>query len=318
MIHILECFTELYKVWPDPLLKERLHSLLVLIRDTVTTSKGNLILYFKRDWTPISYRDSSSAVREKYYEFDHVSFGHDVETAYLMLEASEALGIENDTTTLNVAKNMVDHVLQNGWDKDDGGIYDGGYYFNESDHATILRKTKEWWAQVEALNSFLMMSQLFPNDELHYYEKFCEQWKFCKKYVIDQKYGGWYWGGIDIVPGNVHSPKGSIWKCTYHTSRGMINCINRLESETLVYDQKHYNPVNKNATPEAKKLLEYLYSIKGKNIIAGQHNYVGGSDLIEPREGAYGKDTGIWGCDFINYEETKCNLLVQKENKTVH
>ena len=193
MIHILECFTELYKVWPDQVLHERLHSLLLLIRDTVTTSKGNLVLFLKRDWTPISYKDSSSALRKKNYELDHVSFGHDIETAYLMLEASETLGIKNDTTTLRVAKNMVDHVLLNGWDKDHGGIYDGGYYFDGSDRATIIRNTKEWWAQVEALNSCLMMSQLFPNDEMHYYDRFCQQWDFCKKYLIDQEHGGWNW-----------------------------------------------------------------------------------------------------------------------------
>ncbi len=302
MIHILECFTELYKVWPDPVLKERLHSLLLLIRDTVTTSRGNLVLFLKRDFTPILYKDSSSSLREKNYEFDHVSFGHDVETAYLMLEASEALGLKHDTATLRVAKNMVDHVILNGWDKDRGGIYDGGYYLDRSDRATIVRKTKEWWAQVEALNSFLMMSQLFPNDEHRYYDKFCEQWNYCKKYLINPELGGWYWGGIDIVPGNVYAPMASIWKCNYHTSRGVINCINRLRSETIVYDQKHYDPVNKNATPEAKKLLDFLYSIKGKKIVAGHHNAVGRADVFPNRvKELTGKTPEIWGCDFINY-----------------
>ncbi len=317
MIHLLESFTELYKVWPDQVLKVRLRSLLTLIRDTVTTSKGYLVLYFKRDWTPISYRESSSAERMQNYEFDHVSFGHDVETAYLMLEASEALGIKNDTTTLTIAKKMVDHVLRDGWDKDHGGIYDGGYYFNGNDRATILRNTKEWWAQVEALNSFLMMSQLFPNDELKYYEKFCKQWSYCKKYVIDQEHGGWYWGGIDIVPRNAFAPKGSIWKCNYHTSRALINCIYRLKSETLVHDQKHYDPVNKNATPEARKLLEYLYSIRGKKIIAGHHNYVGRIDTYPNRvKEITGKLPEIWGCDFANYyREGNADTLVQEAYK---
>jgi cellobiose epimerase len=302
MIHILECFTELYKVWPDSLLKERLNSLLVLIRDTVTTRRGNLVLFLKRDFTPISFKDSSPAEREKNYEFDHVSFGHDVETAYLMLEASEVLGINNDTKTLKVAKNMVDHVLMNGWDKDHGGVYDGGYYFGNSEKATIVRNTKEWWAQVEAFNSFLMMSQLFPNDSMHYYDRFCEQWDYCKKYVVDQERGGWYWGGTDIVPRNIYAPKASIWKCNYHTSRGVINCINRLKSAAVGYDRKHYDPVNKNATPEAKKLLDYLYSIKGRNIIAGHHNAVGKPDVFPNRvKELTGKTPEIWGCDFINY-----------------
>lgn len=264
-IHLLESFTELYKVWPDPKLKDRLNSMLHIIRDIIVTKKGYMNLFFKRDWTPISYRDSSAAVREENYEFDHVSFGHDVETAYLMLEASEVLGMKNDTATVRIGKSMVDHALHNGWDKERSGIYDGGYYKNGNKYPSIVRNTKEWWSQVEALNTFLIMSELFPNDELQYYKKFCLQWNYCKQYLIDAEHGGWYWGGIDIVPNLKSAPKGNIWKATYHTSRALINCIRRLEHETLVNPLKHFDPVNKNATPEAKKLLDFLYSISGKN-----------------------------------------------------
>jgi mannobiose 2-epimerase len=113
-IHLLECLTELYRAWPDPIVRERLRELLHIVRDTITTEKGYMVLFFNRNWTPVSYRDSSSEVREKNEGLDHVSFGHDVETAYLMLEASEALGNAHDTTTLRVAKKMVDHALRNG------------------------------------------------------------------------------------------------------------------------------------------------------------------------------------------------------------
>lgn len=228
LIHILESFTELYKVWPDPLLKERLSSLLHIIRDTIVTPTGYMQLFFKRDWTPISFRNSSKAEREKNYEFDHVSFGHDVEIAYLMLETSEALGIKNDTTTLHIAKKLVDHSLINGFDYNNGGIFDRGYYLKNDNKLTIIQNTKEWWAQAEALNSFLMMSELFLNDKLDYYQKFCWQWDYIKKFVVDNEYGGWYWGGIDIVPANRTSPKASIWKGNYHTSRTLINCLRRL------------------------------------------------------------------------------------------
>ncbi len=237
MIHLLECFTELYKVWPVQELKERLNSMLQIICDTFTTDKGYMLLYFSSDWIPFSYRDSSFVVREKNHPFDYVSFGHDVETAYLILEASETLGLKNDTTTLSIAKKMVDHVLANGWDQNRGGIYDGGFYSGNDYKASIVRNTKEWWAQVEALNSLLMMSDLFPHDKQEYYKKFCIQWEYCKKYLIDDEYGGWYWGGVDIVPENRYSSKGSIWKGNYHTSRALINCIKRLKSKSMNYVQ---------------------------------------------------------------------------------
>jgi mannobiose 2-epimerase len=233
-IHLLECFTELYEVWPDPVLKERLNSMLKIIRDTITTKKGYLNLFFNQAWVPFSNSQYSPEYIKANSEFDHVSFGHDIETAYLLLEASNVLGIKNDTVTLRVAKKMVDHSYKNGWDKEYGGLYDGGYYFSQTQGITIIRETKEWWSQAEAMNSFLMMSELFPGEKLHYYEKFCYQWSYIKKYLIDPKYGGWYWGGIDKVPGNIHAPKGSIWKCNYHTSRALINCLKRLRNNDKI------------------------------------------------------------------------------------
>jgi cellobiose epimerase len=237
-IHLLECFTELYRVWPDPVLKERLQSCLRIVRDTITTPKGYMHLFFQRDWTPVSYRDSSTAVRQRHYDLDHVSFGHDIETAYLLLEASEVLGLQHDTTTLRVAKTMVDHGLDNGFDKKHGGVFDGGYYFRGDAHATIVRNTKEWWVQTEAFNSFLMMADLFPKDPHGYYRAFRKQWDYCKQYLIDREHGGWYWGGVDSVPQNIYSPKGSIWKGNYHTSRALINCIRRLTRPAHSPEQK--------------------------------------------------------------------------------
>lgn len=227
-IHLLECFTELYKVWPDPLLKERLISLQHLIRDIITTNKGYMNLFFTEDWIPVSYRDSTFEKREKNFDLDHVSFGHDIETAYLLLEVNEILGIENDSITNKKAKQMVDHTIKYGWDDQYGGIFDRGYYFKDEKEPKIIQKTKEWWAQAEALNSLLLMSKIYP-DQKKYYQKFCEQWNYIKTYLIDQKFGGWYWGGIDQVPENKFVNKGSIWKVNYHTTRSLINCLKMLK-----------------------------------------------------------------------------------------
>src|SRR5690606_38017096 len=58
-IHLLECFTALYEVWPENLLKERLEEMLILVRDTITTEKGYLTLHLQRDWKPVSFKDST-------------------------------------------------------------------------------------------------------------------------------------------------------------------------------------------------------------------------------------------------------------------
>lgn len=229
-IHLLEAFTELYQVWPDPLVAERLKEMLVLIRDTITTDKGYLTLFLHPDWTPVTFQDSSEESIIKHHNLDHVSFGHDVETAYLMLEASHVAGITNDTTTLRIAKKMVDHALVNGWDTVTGGFYDEGYYFRDKPGITITRDTKNWWAQAEGLNTLLLMADLFPNDDQKYFEKFKLMWKYIDTYLIDHEHGEWYPGGIDKQPNLKTALKGHIWKACYHQYRSMENCVKRLRT----------------------------------------------------------------------------------------
>ena len=109
-IHLFEAMTELYGVWPDPLVRTRLEELLTIVRDKVAVAPGCLNLFFTRDWRPVP---------------DHDSFGHDVETTYLLLEAAEALHAE-DEHTVAVARSLVDHALAWGWDETNGGFYDKG------------------------------------------------------------------------------------------------------------------------------------------------------------------------------------------------
>ena len=228
-IHLLEAFSELYQVWPNDTLKSRLQSMLSLIRDTITTEKGHLTLFLHQDLTPLSFKDSLPEIREQNYNLDHVSFGHDVETAYLMMEASEVLGLEHDKKTLQRGKQMVDHALDHGWDHDAGGFYDAGYYIPGTEGVTIVNESKAWWSQVEALNTFLIMSRLYPEDPRDYYQKFTEQWAYIKTNLLDPEYGGVYVDGIDTEPESKTRAKGGIWKVNYHTARSLMNCIKNLE-----------------------------------------------------------------------------------------
>jgi mannobiose 2-epimerase len=229
-IHILEALTALYRVWPAPKVRERLSEMLHLIRDTIVTAPGTLTLFLTEDWKRVSYQDSTETVRraDRYFH-DHVSFGHDVETAYLMLEASEALGLADDTTTLRVSKQMLDHALRAGWDNAAGGFYDAGYYSGGSARITIVQDTKNWWAQAEGLNTLLIFADRFPNDPLRYDQKFLTQWAYIKSYLIDHDNGGWYQGGLDKEPDSRRALKGHIWKAMYHDGRGLMNAYRRLE-----------------------------------------------------------------------------------------
>lgn len=75
----------------------------------------------------------------------------------------------------------------------------------------------------------------------------------------------------------------------------------------LKTNAQHFAPVNPNASPEAKKILNYLYDIKGKGIISGQHNYNQSMNLFSDSVKAItGKYPKLWGTDFI-WNGTKDN-----------
>ncbi|WP_067033140.1 AGE family epimerase/isomerase [Allomuricauda sp. CP2A] len=228
-IHLLEALTTLYEVWPDAIVEERVKEMLTLIRDTFTTEKGYMNLYFEGDWTPISFKDSPKDTILKHFHLDHVTFGHDVETAFLMLEASHVLGGWQFDETLVKGKKMVDHSLKTGWDKDLGGFYDGGYYFKGVDTMSIVNHHKNWWTQAEGLNSLLLMDSYFPNDSLDYRAHFDKLWEYTNTYLMDKEHGGWYAWGQDTRPETKNDNKGHIWKSAYHNYRALATCKETLE-----------------------------------------------------------------------------------------
>lgn len=246
-IHLLEAFTELYSIWKNELLKTRLNEMLVLIRDKMMHEKGYLQLFFEPDWKPVSFRDSDKETQQTNYRLDHVSFGHDYETAFLLLEASYKLNLENDTATLKKAKQMLDHAIVNGWDDANGGFFDEGYYFDEDGNCEIIKNTKTWWIQAEGLNALLLFSKIFP-DEKKYFELFIILWNYIKKYLIDKKYGGWYWASLEKEPFYKNERKANIWKAAYHDGRALINCLLMLSDESYgIYktNEHFHNAKNK-------------------------------------------------------------------------
>ncbi|MGI9543758.1 MAG: AGE family epimerase/isomerase [Cyclobacteriaceae bacterium] len=229
-IHLLEAWTELYAVWPDELLKKRLSELYDIISDTITGDKHYMYLFFNADWTPVLYRDSLPEVREAHYNIDHVSFGHDIETAFLLWEAAEALHLD-EVEVKPKLKAMVDQAINKGWDPEFRGLFDQGYYFPEEDHLTIIDIGKAWWAQAEAMNTLLIWSDWYPEDSLRYFDRFEQQWNYIQSYLLDKENKGWYVKGIDQEPKENESPKAGIWKGNYHDYRSLANCIDRLRQK---------------------------------------------------------------------------------------
>jgi mannobiose 2-epimerase len=207
-IHLLESFTQLYEVWKDDTLRQRLEELLAINRDKICVLPGVMNLYYTNDWRAYP---------------DHDSYGHDVETAYLMLEAEDVLGHGHDPKTERMAKLLVDHALANGWDENYGGFYQDGTTFGKPES-----RLKEWWVQMEGLNSLLLMHQKYGKQTDVYFKAFQLQWQFIKNDQIDPEFHGVYeMVGPDGKP--VNPNKGRIWKAAYHDGRALLNVSERLQ-----------------------------------------------------------------------------------------
>lgn len=228
-IHLLEAFAELYRVWPDPLLRERLNEMFLLVRDTITDPRGFLNLYFTRDWKHVVRHSLPEPFTEAEDNVDFITFGHDVETAYLLIEASEVLGRDDHAETVALGKRMVEHALAFGWDTELGGFYEGGFYMPDDAEPTIFDDRKNWWGQVEGYHTLLLMAELHPDQRKDFLELAERQWAYIEAYLLDAEHGGWFTWGVDASPDAIKADKAQIWKAGYHTVRGVVHSIRILE-----------------------------------------------------------------------------------------
>lgn len=234
-IHLMEAFTALYKLWPDSLLKDRLQELFLIVRDKIINKKGYLEMHFDREWNHISLDNYNRQKVIANSWLDHVSFGHDMETAFLLLETESVLKNKYSSSTYKVAEKLMNHSIENGFDKNYSGIFYEGFYFAE-DSITIINRDKEWWPQAEGINALLMMSYLEKSSEL-YKKVFYDLWDFIKKYQIDTVYGGWYRKSIDQDPQeNRKLTKAGPWKSCYHTYRAISQSMAMLKHNKPIFE----------------------------------------------------------------------------------
>ena len=206
-IHLLESFTQLYEVWKDETVRRRIGELLAIIRDRFSVAPGAMNLYTTNEWVALP---------------GHDSYGHDVEAAYLMLEAEDVLGRGHDPRTERMARMLVDHALAYGWDQALGGFYREGTTYGPTED-----RKKEWWVQAEGLNALLLMHDIYGRTTDTYFKAFQRQWRFITEHQLDREFRGLY-EMVDAEGRPVAGGKGRIWKEGYHEGRAMLNVNARL------------------------------------------------------------------------------------------
>jgi len=205
-LHVLEAYTNLYRVWKEPRVEQRLRELIGLFEERILDARTlHLQHFFDEHWRVRS---------------DTYTFGHDIEATWLLGEAAEVLG---DAALLkraqDLALRMAKVVLREGIDADGALRYEGK-------GGKIIDGGKECWPQAEAVIGFLNAFQL--SGDGRYLEASLRAFDFIEQKLVDRVHGEWFWR---ITPeGQVDAtlPKVSEWKGPYHGSRMCLETLHRL------------------------------------------------------------------------------------------
>ena len=206
-LHILEPYSNLYRVDPTTELKNRLNSLTNIFLDKIINPEtGHFDLFFSENWSRLS------RIR---------SYGHDIEGAWLLREAAELIGDPALTRKVeHASERLVKITLAEGTDED-GSLF---YEFEDGE----LDTDKHWWPQAEAIVGYLDAFEISGNSI--YLVECLRVWSFIKEKLIDTEKGEWFWKvNKDSKPIETEDKTG-FWKCPYHNWRGCAEGALKLNS----------------------------------------------------------------------------------------
>jgi len=219
-LHVMEAYTNLMRVWPDPELKRSQATLIdVMLTRILKADTHHLQLFFALDWSSRS---------------DVVSYGHDIEASWLLMEAASILGDPALIARLiPEALAIAEVTLAEGIDTD-------GAVFNAGKASGVTDTVKEWWPQAEAVVGFLDAYQLSKDERFLRAALWC--WDFIETRLVDRTHGEWF-RGVDRG-GNVLQEhlKVGFWKCPYHNGRACMEAASRLRTIAAARIQNQQQP----------------------------------------------------------------------------
>lgn len=228
-LHILEPYTNLLRVWPDEQLKEAQRALIALFTEKILNRETNhLRLFFDESW-----QVKSSAV----------SYGHDIEASWLLVEAAEILRDEClldeiKGLSIRIAEAAAEGLLPDGslayervgrpvCERDDSPVSErknnligepaDEHPAGEPIDAESLDTERHWWVQAEAVVGWMYA---YENTSAPIYkERAMRVWTYIREQLIDTEQGEWFWSRLSDGRINRQDDKAGLWKCPYHNGR---------------------------------------------------------------------------------------------------
>lgn len=204
-LHIIEPYTNLYRVWPDASLREAILSLLDIFFDIMEDKRSHhLGLFFDEDW--------------KRHDKD-TSYGHDIEASWLLLETAQVLGDHVvEARALAHTKAIAEAALE-GCCADGSMVYErlGSGEFDNDRH---------WWVQAENMIGQIYLYKY--HGVAGAFKNAVMIWNYIKDNIVDNDGGEWFWSRRPDGTVNRDEDKAGFWKCPYHNSRMCTEIIRAL------------------------------------------------------------------------------------------
>lgn len=206
LLHVFESYTELYRVTKNATVRERLVEIINTFADKVYNHKLNRQeVFFNNNWESM---------------IDLHSYGHDIETAWLMDRGVDILNDEDIKSKMYpITKALTKKIYE--------VAFDGKSLANECENG-IVDERRIWWVQAESVLGF-MNGYLKDNSKIEYMEAAEKQWEFIKEYVVDRRSGSEWFKEVrkDGTPYEGHEIV-EPWKCPYHNGRMCIEVLRRI------------------------------------------------------------------------------------------
>ena len=206
-LHILEPYTNLYRVWKNDELRKQIKNLIEVFLDKILNKETNhLKLFFDENWNGK----------------DHIiSYGHDIEASWLIHEAALVL---EDEKLLKRVEAIIPRIA---YAAGEGLIPDGGMIYEKNTETGEVDADRHWWVQAETVVGYINLYEYFNNEDA--LEKALQCWNFIKKHLIDSKNGEWFWSLKADGTINTIDDKAGFWKCPYHNGRMCMELLGRFQ-----------------------------------------------------------------------------------------
>lgn len=205
LLHVFECYSGLYEAAHDADVAKSMRRILdIFIHKVYNPEKKRQEVFFDKSMNSI---------------LDLHSYGHDIETSWLMDWGCGLLGDEKLSKEISdITSALASQIYRTAYHKHS--------VWNECDRG-VENKMRVWWVQAESVIGFLNAYQKHP-EHVEYLRAAVDVWNYIQTKLKDPRPGSeWFWQVDDDGNPDRQKPIVEPWKCPYHNGRLCFEILRR-------------------------------------------------------------------------------------------